>query len=122
MSCSRAFPNRATSPEYRRVDESIMDLLLDRTPSDRIVVPAGFGARESRLLHGLFAPASAHAIELARWGHQQPEMPWELPQMPSGEPRECACRPDQSATWDCPMPATCGLGHSVDWFSRISLT
>jgi hypothetical protein len=47
-------------------------------PSDRVVVPAGFGALESRVLHGLFAPASARAIELARWGHQQPGMPWEL--------------------------------------------
>ena len=61
-----------------------VDLLLDGKPSDRIVVPAGFGALESRVLHGLFAPASARAVELARWGHQQPGMPWELP-LPVGD-------------------------------------
>ena len=55
-----------------------VDLLLDGTPSDGIVVPAGFGALESRVLHGIFAPVSARAVELARWGHQQPGMPWEL--------------------------------------------
>ena len=56
-----------------------VDLLLDGATSDRIVVPAGFGALESRVLHWIFAPASARAIELARWGHQQSGMPWELP-------------------------------------------
>jgi hypothetical protein len=30
------------------------------------------------VLHRLFAPASARAVDLARWGHQQPGMPWEL--------------------------------------------
>jgi S-adenosylmethionine synthetase len=60
-----------------------VDLLLDGKPSDRIVVPARFGALESRMLHGIFAPASARAIELARWGHQQPGMPWELETSPS---------------------------------------
>jgi S-adenosylmethionine synthetase len=63
-----------------------VDLLLDGKPSDRIVVPAGFGPLESRVLHGLFAPASARAIELARWGHQQPGMPWELEPSPSSGP------------------------------------
>ncbi len=55
-----------------------MDLLLDGEPSDRIMVPTSFGAIESRELHALFAPASALAVCLARWGHQQPGMPWEL--------------------------------------------
>jgi len=61
-----------------------LDLLLDAEPSDRIVAPASFGTLESRVLHGLFASASARAVDLARWGHQQPGMPWELP-LPVGD-------------------------------------
>jgi S-adenosylmethionine synthetase len=57
---------------------SRVDLLLDGLPSSGIVVPTRFGALESCVLHGLFAPASASAVDLARWGHQQPGMPWEL--------------------------------------------
>ena len=79
-----------------------VDLLLDGTPSDRIVVPAGFGALESRVLHGLFAPASARAIELARWGHQQPGMPWELEASPS-DVATAATIPTRDA---CPVDAT----------------
>jgi S-adenosylmethionine synthetase len=60
-----------------------VDLLLDGQTSDKIVVPASFAALESRVLHELFAPASARAVDLARWGHQQPGMPWEL------EPSRC---------------------------------
>jgi hypothetical protein len=55
-----------------------VDLLLDGQPSDRIVIPPPFGALESRVLHELFVVASAHAVDLARWGHQQPGVPWEL--------------------------------------------
>lgn len=63
-----------------------VDLLLDGEPSDRVVVPASFGALESRVLHDLFAPRVTCAVDLARWGHQQPGMPWEV---------EGACEPRQ---------------------------
>ncbi len=56
-----------------------VDLLLDGRASDRIVVPSEFGDLESEVLHALFAPAAAHAVDLARWGHQRPGMAWELP-------------------------------------------
>ena len=56
-----------------------VDLLLDGLPSDGIVVPGEFGKLESRVLHDIFAPAAEHAVDLARWGHQIPGMPWELP-------------------------------------------
>ena len=56
-----------------------VDLLLDGRPSDRVVIPPAFGALESRVLHALFVPAAAGAVDLARWGHQRPGMPWELP-------------------------------------------
>ena len=55
-----------------------VDLLLDGEPSDRVAVPITFGALESRVLHDLFASGAAYAVDLARWGHQQPGMPWEL--------------------------------------------
>ena len=56
-----------------------VDLLLDGAPSDRVEVPAEFGALESRVLHGLFSVKEPKLVELARWGHQRPGMPWELP-------------------------------------------
>ncbi len=56
-----------------------VDLLLDGEPSDRVIVPARFGTLESRVLHGVFAMRNATHLEFARWGHQQPGMPWELP-------------------------------------------
>jgi S-adenosylmethionine synthetase len=62
-----------------------IDLLLDGTASDRVVVPAAFGALESRVLHDVFAARTSTHIDLARWGHQQPGMPWELPAAASAD-------------------------------------
>jgi S-adenosylmethionine synthetase len=74
-----------------------LDLRLDSTPSDRLVVPADLDALESNLLHARFAPASARAVDLARWGHQQPTMPWEVkPPEPPVQNRQLdreACAP-----------------------------
>ena len=61
---------------------SRVDLLLDGRPSGRVVVPPEFGDLESRAMHARFAPAAEQAIDLARWGHQRPGMPWELPGPP----------------------------------------
>ena len=55
-----------------------VDLLLDGVPSDAVVVPAEFGALETARLHTLFVKADVSLVELARWGHQQPGLPWEL--------------------------------------------
>ena len=79
-----------------------VDLLLDGAPSDAIVVPSNFRALESRVLHGIFVSASARAIELARWGHQQPGMPWELEPSRSDVPT-AATIPHRDA---CPVDAT----------------
>ena len=57
-----------------------LDLLLDGVASDAVVLPAEFGALETARLHPLFVKADASLVELARWGHQQPGLPWELPQ------------------------------------------
>jgi S-adenosylmethionine synthetase len=57
-----------------------VDLLLDGAPSDAVVVPAAFGALETARLHPLFVTADASLVDLARWGHLQPGLPWELPQ------------------------------------------
>jgi len=70
---------------------SRVDLLLDGQPSARIVIPPVFGALESRVLHGLFVVAPAHAVDLARWGHQRPGMPWELPPTTSEHPMTNGC-------------------------------
>ena len=59
-----------------------VDLLLDGEPSERVAVPAEFGALESRVLHRLFTAPPIALIDLARWGHQRPGMPWELPTPP----------------------------------------
>lgn len=56
-----------------------VDLRLDGEPSDAVVVPAEFGALETARLHPLFVNADVSLVELARWGHQQPGLPWELP-------------------------------------------
>ena len=55
-----------------------IDLLLDGVASDQIVAPSTFGALESRALHAVFATRDTTHLELARWGHQRPGMPWEL--------------------------------------------
>ena len=78
---------------------SRVDLLLDGQPSDRIVIPPVFGALESRVLHGLFVVAPAHAVDLARWGHQQPGMPWEH------EPRSLNKSAITTSTCERPLPA-----------------
>lgn len=57
-----------------------VDLLLDGAPSDAVVVPAELGALETARLHPLFVKAEVSLVELARWEHQQPKLPWELPQ------------------------------------------
>jgi hypothetical protein len=76
-----------------------VDLLLDGKPSDRIVIPPAFGALESCVLHGLFVVASGHAVDLARWGHQQPGMPWEH------EPRSLNKSAITTSTCERPLPA-----------------
>ena len=76
-----------------------VDLLLDGQPSNRIVIPRAFGALESRVLHGLFVVASAHAVHLARWGHQQSGMPWEYE--PGGSNKSAISTP----TCERPSPA-----------------
>jgi S-adenosylmethionine synthetase len=55
-----------------------IDLVLDGTASDRVVVPAAFGVLDSRVLHAAFAKRNTTHLDLARWGHQRPGMPWEL--------------------------------------------
>ena len=55
-----------------------IDLVLDGKPSDRICIPVNFEKLESRTLHALFSAKLPPLIELARWGHQRPGMPWEL--------------------------------------------
>ncbi len=55
-----------------------VDLLLNGSASDRVVVPSEFGALESRVLHAAFAKRNTTHLDLARWGHQRPGMPWEL--------------------------------------------
>ena len=55
-----------------------VDLLLDGAPSDRVVAPSHFGSLETRVLHRIFTKPYPKHIKLARWGHQQPGMPWEL--------------------------------------------
>ena len=57
-----------------------LDLLLDGAPSDAVVIPGDFGALETARLHPLFVRAGISLVDLARWGHQQPGLPWELPQ------------------------------------------
>lgn len=59
-----------------------VDLLLDGKPSDQIVAPSNFGGLESVVLHRLFASSEMPLVDLARWGHQQPGMPWELQHVP----------------------------------------
>ena len=66
-----------------------VDLLLDGEPSDRVVVPPNFGALESRVLHDLFSVKERPLVELARWGHQRPGMPWELPVEGRDDTAEC---------------------------------
>lgn len=55
-----------------------VDLLLDGAPSGQVVVPHEFGALESSILHSLFATRNVAHVDLARWGHQQPGLPWEV--------------------------------------------
>jgi hypothetical protein len=43
-------------------------------------LPAELGALETARLYPLFVKAEASLVELARWGHQQVGLPWELPQ------------------------------------------
>ena len=57
-----------------------IDLLLDGQTSDQVVVPPRFGKLKSRTLHGIFDARKASHVDLARWGHQQRGMPWELPE------------------------------------------
>ena len=57
-----------------------VDLRLDGVPSEAVVVPTEFGALETARLHPLFVKTNVSLVELARWGHQQPGLPWELPQ------------------------------------------
>ncbi len=66
-----------------------VDLLLDGEPSDAVVIPAEFGALESRRLHRLFTAPPIALIDLARWGHQRPGMPWELPAVPAAATSGC---------------------------------
>jgi hypothetical protein len=54
-----------------------VDLLLDGAPSAAVVVPRSFGRLESGRLHKLFVKAEAELTELARWGHQVEEVPWD---------------------------------------------
>jgi S-adenosylmethionine synthetase len=68
-----------------------VDLLLDGAPSTTAVIPRSFGRLESRRLHGLFVKAEAELTELARWGHQVQEMPWEVRLS-----KEKACRPSSA--------------------------
>ena len=56
---------------------SRIDLLLDGLPSESLAVPAEFGALETARLHPLLAPKNG-LVDLARWGHQVPGMPWEI--------------------------------------------
>ena len=49
-------------------------------PSDAVVIPGDYGALETARLHPLFVRAGISLVDLARWGHQQPGLPWELPQ------------------------------------------
>ena len=79
-----------------------VDLLLDGSPSDAIVVPSNLGALESRRLHKLFSVKEPLLVELARWGHQQPGMPWELEPSRFDVPT-AATIPHRDA---CPMDAT----------------
>jgi S-adenosylmethionine synthetase len=67
-----------------------VDLLLDGAPSDAVVVPAAFGALETARLHALFVRADVTLVELARWGHQRPGLPWELPQQTPAKERAAA--------------------------------
>ena len=60
-------------------------LLEDGAPVDPVEVPAEFGALESRVLHGLFSVKEPKLVELARWGHQRPGMPWELQKVTAGD-------------------------------------
>ncbi len=62
-----------------------VDLLLDGEPSGRVVAPPAFGALESRVLHRVFTEPKLALVDLARWGHQQPYLPWELPLHETGE-------------------------------------
>jgi hypothetical protein len=42
------------------------------------MMPAAFGALESRVLHAASAKRNTTHLDLARWGHRRPGMPWEL--------------------------------------------
>ena len=57
-----------------------VELLLDGTGSTDVVVPHEFGALESERLHDLFVAVECALPDLARWGHQSANMPWELRQ------------------------------------------
>jgi len=75
-----------------------VDLLLGGVASDAVMIPDEFGALESDRLHALFVKADASLVELARWGHQQPGLPWELPREAAvpGSPRRSAARSRQA--------------------------
>ena len=79
----------------------------------RIVVPPVFGALKSRVLHGIFAPASVRAIELARWGHQQPGMPWELP-----SPESESTRSGATGTIDIVMQKKLDRVRSIEFMNN----
>jgi S-adenosylmethionine synthetase len=74
---------------------SRVDLLLDGRPSGNLSVPVEFEALETARLQLLLARRTG-LVELARWGHQAPGMPWELPSAPT-IPVETA-RPGDGAT------------------------
>jgi S-adenosylmethionine synthetase len=61
-------------------------LQLDGQPSETIPIPAEYGSLESDRLHGLFVKVDCSLVDLARWGHQQGGLPWELAAEPVNDP------------------------------------
>ena len=56
-----------------------VDLLLDGEPSDRSSCPPDSARSKAACCTDSSRRAVRALVELARWGHQQPGMPWELP-------------------------------------------
>ena len=60
--------------------QSEADVMPRRPDVITIDAMSEFGALETARLHPLFVKTNVSLVELARWGHQQPGLPWELPQ------------------------------------------
>jgi S-adenosylmethionine synthetase len=88
-----------------------VDLRLDGTPSDAVVVPGDFGALGTARLHPLFVGAGTSLVDLARWGHQQPGLPWELP---GGAGERWIATPLRGSRWR-------GVGPRDDGMSRPAM-